>query len=444
MKKTKKKISQPPDKLLAAFPPEFFNSVLEAFPDIISIHDIDNTVLYYNKAGYELLNLDPENTIGRKCFDLLGRKSECDDCPAVQCFAQNKTVATTRYFASLDKWFDIRAYPIHNQQGELSLIIEHLRDITQQKQAEKQLEQARNDWQTIFQAIGHPTIIMNPKKEILEVNNACIEMFNKSREFFIGKNCYTIFHNNDSTDGPINCPMDQMVANGKFESAAMEISAVSGKFLISCTPIFDAEKNLTKIIHIATDITALKTAEKNLSESEHKLGLLMDNIPGVAYRCKYDLDWTMLFLSKGFKSLTGYEPSEFIESKKIKYADIIHPDDRKKVWDLVNKGAKENKAFVVEFRMITKTGKIKYVWERGKVVFRDDDTFVEGVIFDITERKNAEIELKESEEKYRLLVENQNDLVVKVDRHGRFLFVSKSYCKLFNKTESEQIGRAHV
>jgi PAS domain-containing protein len=63
-----------------------------------------------------------------------------------------------------------------------------------------------------------------------------------------------------------------------------------------------------------------------------------------------------------------------------------------------------------------------------------------GVILDITEHKRTEEALRENEEKYRLLVEGQTDLVVKVDTDGRFLFVSPTYCDMFGKTEKELLG----
>ncbi len=59
---------------------------------------------------------------------------------------------------------------------------------------------------------------------------------------------------------------------------------------------------------------------------------------------------------------------------------------------------------------------------------------------DITKRKKAELAIKESEERYRILVDNQTDLIVKVDKEGRFLFVSPSYCRLFGKKADALLG----
>ena len=77
-------------------------------------------------------------------------------------------------------------------------------------------------------------------------------------------------------------------------------------------------------------------------------------------------------------------------------------------------------------------------------ITQGDKTLLAGYTIDITERVHAQEALKQSEAQYRLLIENQTDLVVKIDNKGNFLYVSPSYCRVFGKTESELIGKSFI
>lgn len=421
----------------------FCRKIFDFIPDIISIHDTNSNILFFNKSGLEILEKKEKDLIGKKCFSVIGQECECDICPTRMCIKSGKTEKIVKYFPEYNKWMDVRAYPVFSKNGKIEKIIEHMRDITSQMKIEIELSDTRNEWKQIFDAIGHPTVILGPDKEITEINNAFSLLCKKPREELIGKKCFDVFQTLRKND-EMNCPLDEMIRDGKDKINTIEIKTRVGNFLVSGTPIFDKLGNLIKVIHVATDITKLKEAETNLDESEHKLGLLLDNIPGVAYRCKLDQSWTMLFLSNGCKELTGYMPEDLINNRTLEYSRIIHPDDRQNVWESVKKSIPKDKLFIIEFRIITKSGKIKHVWERGKVVTRNGKEYIEGVIFDYTERKNTEFELKNSEEKYRLLIENQNDLIIKVDNLGRITYASPSYCKSFGKTEADFLNTSFM
>jgi PAS domain S-box-containing protein len=165
----------------------FCRKIFDFIPDIISIHDKENKVLYYNKAGLDFLGKSQTDVIGKKCFTLIGRKSECNDCPAKICIKSGVVTQRLRYFPDFDKWFDIRAYPIVSENGNIESVIEHLRDVTVQIKAEEELQRTKNEWKQIFDAIGHPTVILSPDKFIIEANNAVSFLFNQSRDEIIGK-----------------------------------------------------------------------------------------------------------------------------------------------------------------------------------------------------------------------------------------------------------------
>jgi PAS domain S-box-containing protein len=131
-------------------------------------------------------------------------------------------------------------------------------------------------------------------------------------------------------------------------------------------------------------------------------------LPGVAYRCKNDPSWTIEFVSEGCLELTGYQVEDLVMNKNVSYEDLIHLDDRKMVWDTIQKALKENEPFKITYRIITADLKEKYGWEQGRGIFSPQGELIalEGFITDITKRKKAEAALKKSELYYRTIFEN--------------------------------------
>lgn len=140
------------------------------------------------------------------------------------------------------------------------------------------------------------------------------------------------------------------------------------------------------------DISKRKRAEDKLRESRRQMQTLLSNLPGMAYRCKNDPNWTMEFVSNGCETLTGLKPAELIART---YGELIEPEDRDAVWGEVQAAIIEERPFRLEYRIRTADGRTKYVWEQGAAIFSENGEVeaLEGFISDITERKHAEQEL---------------------------------------------------
>lgn len=134
----------------------------------------------------------------------------------------------------------------------------------------------------------------------------------------------------------------------------------------------------------------LRTIE--LSQSEERFRSLVSNIPGVVYRCDYDENWTMRFISDYIKVITGYKSSEFIENNIRSYASIIYPDDIELVDAAVNKGFSDEGYFSMEYRIIDAYDETRWVFERGQIIKSQSGEvdYIDGFIMDITERKESE------------------------------------------------------
>jgi len=133
-----------------------------------------------------------------------------------------------------------------------------------------------------------------------------------------------------------------------------------------------------------------------LRHREQQLTVLMNNLPGMAYRCLFDDYWTMLFVSEGSEWLTGYKPEELVNNRVRGYGELIDPADAEEVTQRVSEAVKAGRPFSVEYSLTRKDGRKIWVWERGcSVDVADGQTVLEGIILDISDRKALEWELEE-------------------------------------------------
>ncbi|HPF87475.1 MAG TPA: EAL domain-containing protein [Candidatus Limiplasma sp.] len=149
-------------------------------------------------------------------------------------------------------------------------------------------------------------------------------------------------------------------------------------------------------ICLVQDITERKAAESALLESERSKSVLLANLPGLAYRCSYDPQWTMHFISDACFDLTGYRSECLLENRDLSFNDLIVPEYRQKIWDEYVRVLKDRLPFKYEYEIITANGCRKWVLEMGQGIYDDrgEVEALEGIIIDISDRKEKEIELQ--------------------------------------------------
>ena len=154
--------------------------------------------------------------------------------------------------------------------------------------------------------------------------------------------------------------------------------------------------------HIALfeDITEKKLMEKKLIASERSKDTLLSHLPGMAYRCSFDPQWTMQYVSAGCLELTGYPAHSLIGSAEVSFNELITPEYRDRLWVEWERVIKERIPFSYEYEIMTKTGQRKWVLEKGQGVYDEQGTLeaLEGIIIDISDRKAMESVLKYNNE----------------------------------------------
>jgi PAS domain S-box-containing protein len=127
------------------------------------------------------------------------------------------------------------------------------------------------------------------------------------------------------------------------------------------------------------------------------LGSLICNVPGAIYRCTLDSDWTMHLIGDEIERITGYPAADFIESRRRTFMSLVHPRDRRRVEREVWVAVAADRPYELEYRVRTAAGDHRWVLERGCAVRGHEREWLDGIIFDITDRRRAEERARRAE-----------------------------------------------
>jgi PAS domain S-box-containing protein len=202
------------------------------------------------------------------------------------------------------------------------------------------------------------------------------------------------------------------------------------------------DEELRVLNALADDISfAVESASKQsaLRESERMMATLFSNLPGMTYRCRNDVNWTMDVVSPGCLSLTGYDHENLLNNRDISYEQIIHPLDREMVRAQVRAGLQQKQPFEIIYRIITANSEQKWVWERGTGVFDDrgEVRFIEGFITDVTARREAEEQVTAQ----AALLDKATDAIVLYGLDDTVYYWNRGAERLYGWSAREAIGQ---
>lgn len=215
--------------------------------------------------------------------------------------------------------------------------------------------------------------------------------------------------------------------------------------------LWDEEGNVVRIVGSHEDIHDKKMAELEVEESHRRMNNLVNNLPGMVYRCLNDQKWTMQYLSSACETITGYTSEEFYgDPGDVTYGELIHVDDRTEVWDQVQDSLKKNESFRVIYRIIDKSGKEKWLWEQGNGVVDDHGElgWLEGCIFDISpvvrnqELQHQAIYRAEDNERRRVAADIHDGLQQTLSVSALNLHYLEDEIGLLNKSSQERYAKS--
>ncbi|MDJ0633408.1 MAG: PAS domain S-box protein [Xenococcaceae cyanobacterium MO_188.B29] len=321
-------------------------------------------------------------------------------------------------------------------------------ELEQRKQAEQALRESEARFYGAFQSAAIGMAIVSLKGYWLVVNPYLCQMLGYS-EAELKQTTFQAITYPDDLDTDLTYV--DMLLQGHVEHYQMEKRYIhkQGKLAwinLSVSLVRDELNQPLYFVKLIENITQRKQAEQALKESAEQFRSLVSNIPGVIYSCQCDSYWTMDFISDAIEEICGYQATDFIDNQVRSYASIIHPKDQDYVEYVINQALAAREPFNLEYRIIHKDSSIHWVYEKGKGIFDDygNILYLNGAIFDISDRKQAEQALRESEQRYRNLYHNTPVMLHSIDRTGKIISVSDYWLKRLGYEEREVIGRKSV
>jgi PAS domain S-box-containing protein len=417
--------------------------VLDTIPDGVFWKDSD---LFYRGCNRTFLNANglnyPEEVVGKTDYDFPWGKEVADSFREQDKKIMESGIPEFNIIESVTmtdgthSWARTNKVPMRDMKGNIIGILGTYEDITESKQAEEAVRMERQRLHDVLEVMPMMVCLLTPDYHIKFANRAFREKFGESH----GRHCYEYcFDNNEPCDF---CQSYRVLKTGKPHK--WQVINLKGDAIVDVYnfPFTDADgSNL--ILEVDVDITEQKKAEQALQTSQSRLANAMD-IARLGY-WEYDVEEDIFTFDDHFYSIfnTSAEKVGGYKMSSARYAELfVHPEDRHQVGSEIRKVLETtdpNYTRQLEHRMIYADGSTGYISVRFFIIKDDQGRTIRtyGANQDITEHKEAEKRLQESEERYRQVFENYPVGIVLTDPGKKFISANPSFCKMLGYSEEE-------
>ncbi len=409
------------------------NIILESIDDGFFAIDKNSLVTYWNRKAEELLGEKREDVIGRNLHEMFARPDSGVFYENYQkAIRENSTVHFEAFSHRTDKWFAVSAFASDNG---LSV---HFKEVTERKVFEEKVKESEIRYRSLIEQATDTICIFDTSSRFVEVNPSGCDMFGYSREEILCLHVNDVLFAEDLEANPIlieDLRVKKAIYNERRikrkDGTAVEVE-LNSKMLDD-----------GRVVVFGRDITERKLAAQKLEESNQRYNLISKATNDMVW------DWDLVS-GKIYRNKEGWKKIFRTGNKKIDielisdWNDRVHPEDRDKVKQVsgeVNSTKKD--FFEVECRVLRDDGTYAYIHDRGNIIRDKEGKAVRliGATQDITQRKEAEMQLAKSELHFRSLVQNSSDLTGILDARGYYLYCSPAIKKILGYEPEFMLGK---
>ncbi|WP_370574715.1 PAS domain S-box protein [Methanomethylovorans sp.] len=417
---------------------EKYKQIVSSTQDGISLLDRDYRYTIVNSAYEHYSGKKKEEIVGLTVAEYLGEevfnshfRDNFDKCLK----GESIRYQTWVHYPTLGKRFvDVAYFPYRDKESKISGVVANTRDITEYRLAEEALLESEANLNEVQSIAGVGSFVWDLQDDSLQYSRNMLVMAGLCEGTFPDRMDICInnlVHPEDRRF--VEEEIKEMIKQCRTWPMEFRVVRPDGKERIwqSCSRfVLDESGTPVKCIGMHRDITEQRESE----EQTHLLASLLATSP--ASVTVHDLEGNILYLNPNTYKMHGYS-QEDMEYFNLQQLD--DPETAQKIPERMQKIIEEGGASF-EVYHLKRDGTRFPLQVRAKLVRWQGKNVVLSIALDITNQKLAEEKLQKSESKYRLLVENQNDLVIHFDPEGCILFVNPNYCAVFDKSESDLVG----
>jgi PAS domain S-box-containing protein len=386
-------------------------AIVENTIDPIYIKDREGNYQFANEASAEFFGLDRDEIVGKTDHDLFDEESAAsirEDDREILETGESIVVERIRRIDGEKAVFLDNKYPFRDENGEIVGTIGISRDISERKAKERELERYKEFTDDILDAIDDVFYALDRDGTLDRWNESLVDVTGYDDAAIASMHATDFFAESDRSE--IETAVDEVAETGRtrFEADLLTSDGerLPYEFVATQVQTPDGEP---AIAGIGRDVSEREAREAQLRERERELSTLIGNIPGMVYRCANEPDWPFEFVSEGCRAVTGYEP-EAIEDSDVNWAEEVIDDDNDEIWAEVQRAIDRRDPFQVTYRIEDADGERRWLWEQGRGVFDDGDLqALEGVIMDVTDRKERELALQSLHDAARRLLGTETE-----------------------------------
>ncbi|KDE56281.1 PAS domain S-box protein [Methanoculleus sp. MH98A] len=414
--------------------------LFENLGDIVGVQLPDRTILRYNRAGYEMLGMTPEEVKGRKCYDLIGRTAPCPVCATASAVASKKREVVERFVPELGRYMECRSSPILDEKGEVAFIVEQLYDITDRKRTEYALRESEATARALLDAPEEMIVLLDTEGRVIDVNETSARLFARSREEIIGAGMSEFFA--PEVVEAYAARLREVAGSGR--PARFEDCRDGRLYDAVLYPVKDAQGAVTRIAVIARDITERKQAEDALRNLTRDLNNRVDEL-STLYAMSRIIEQPEVSLDTIFREVvlalpSGWQyPEDTVARIRVRGRDYRTEGFRETPWrqvsPIVAHGERVGTVDVCYLRERPGEDEGPFLAEERSLI----DT-VAGRLGVTMERFQARESLEKSESQFREITQQSFDMIYTCYHEGGIAYISPAVTRILGYTPEELIG----